>query len=169
MSALVRPARPADFPAIGRLTVAAYRADGQLNAAADFYADRLADVVTRADQAELLVAVDPGTGDVLGAVAFCMAGSAYAELATDGEAEFRMLAVDPAAQGRGVGEALAMACLTRADEAGCSAVVICVRDFAMAAQRLYARLGFQRAPDLDWMPGPGIQLLGLRRALPLTS
>jgi hypothetical protein len=44
-------------------------------------------------------------------------------------------------------------------------VVICVRDFAMAAQKLYGTLGFQRAPDLDWSPAPGVRLLALR--LPL--
>jgi ribosomal protein S18 acetylase RimI-like enzyme len=147
------------------LTVAAYRADGQLNAEASWYAEHLADVASRAAEAELLVAAEPDTGDVLGAVTFCLAGTKYSEVARDGEAEFRMLAVDPAAQGRGVGEALAQACLARAEAADCRAMVICVRDFAAPAQRLYTRLGFVRAPDLDWEPEPGIRLLGLRRPI----
>ena len=55
---------------------------------------------------------------MLGSVTFVLPGTAYAEMAGPGEAEFRMLAVDPAAQGRGVGEALVRACLERATDAG---------------------------------------------------
>lgn len=156
---LVRLARPEDFDAIARLSVAAYRADGQLTDESE-YAKALADVATRAEAGELLVAVTENT--VVGSVLFVLPGSPYAELSRPGEAEFRMLAVDPAAQRRGVGEALARACLDRAVALGCRAVVICTRDFATAAQRLYARLGFVRAPELDWSPVPGIDLLGLR-------
>jgi ribosomal protein S18 acetylase RimI-like enzyme len=156
---LVRPARPEDFDAIARLSVAAYRADGQITDESE-YAKTLADVSTRAEAGELLVAVTEGA--VVGSVLFVLPGSPYAELSRPGEAEFRMLAVDPAAQRRGVGEALARACLDRAAELGCRAVVISTRDFATAAQRLYARLGFVRAPELDWSPAPGIDLLGLR-------
>ncbi len=157
----VRTAEPADFAAIARLTVAAYRADGQLDGEHG-YERVLADVPSRAAAGALLVAVDAVTGEVLGAVTFVLPGTRYAELSAPGEAEFRMLAVDPAAQGRGVGEALARACVARAIELGCRGVVICARSFATSAQRLYARLGFVRAPELDWSPLPGVELLGLR-------
>jgi ribosomal protein S18 acetylase RimI-like enzyme len=86
-------------------------------------------------------------------------------LSGPGEAEFRMLAVDPSAQRRGVGEALARACIERAASIGCSAVVICARDFSAAAHRLYARLGFVRVPELDWSPVAGVNLLALRLIL----
>ncbi|MBB5116078.1 GNAT family N-acetyltransferase [Micromonospora echinospora] len=159
---LVRRAEPADFPAVARLTVAAYEADGQLKDESG-YAPVLADVATRARTGEVLVAVDDTTGQVLGAVTFVLPGTPYAELAGPGEAEFRMLAVDPAAQGRGAGAALAAACVARAAELGCTAVVICVRAGKAAnAHRLYDRLGFVRLPEKDWSPLPGIDLLGLR-------
>ncbi|MFI2709698.1 GNAT family N-acetyltransferase [Micromonospora sp. NPDC018662] len=158
---LVRPAEPADFPAVARLTVAAYEADGQLKGETG-YAPVLADVAGRAETGEVLVAVD----GVTGAVTFVLPGTPYAELAGPGEAEFRMLAVDPAAQGRGAGVALVEACVARAAELGCTAVVICVRaGFAGSARRLYDRLGFVRAPEKDWTPLPGVELLGLRRTL----
>ncbi|SCF11876.1 GNAT family N-acetyltransferase [Micromonospora mirobrigensis] len=161
----VRPAVPEDFPAVARLTVAAYEADGQLKDE-NSYAAVLADVATRAASGEVLVAADGTTGQVLGSVTFVLPGTPYAELAGPGEAEFRMLAVDPAAQGRGAGAALARACLSRAAELGCHAVVICVREgHAVGAHRLYARLGFVRTPEKDWSPAAGIQLLGLRREL----
>lgn len=158
----VRPAVPADFPAVARLTVDAYRADGQLNEASATYAATLADVAARAESGDLLVAVDPDGDRVLGSVLYVEPGSRYAELSRDGESEFRMLAVDPAAQGRGVGRTLVQACVDRAAAAGCTAVVICVRDFAMAAQKLYMSLGFARVPELDWSPLPGVSLLALR-------
>lgn len=167
MSALVvRRAEPADHPAVARLTVAAYEADGQLKGE-NGYGAVLADVATRAETGEVLVAVDEATGEVLGAVTFVLAGTPYAELSGPGEAEFRMLAVDPAAQGRGAGSALVRACVARAAELGCSAVVICVRSgMAAAAHRLYERLGFVRLPAKDWSPLPGVDLLGLRLELP---
>src|SRR6266511_272498 len=135
---IVREARPADFDAVARLTVAAYREDRQLEGETG-YDELLADVASRAETGTLLAAAD--------------------------EAEFRMLAVDPTVQGAGVGEALVRACLQRAAEHGCTAVTICTRDFAAAAQRLYARLGFQRVPELDWSPMPGVDLLALRYTL----
>ncbi|WP_018587751.1 GNAT family N-acetyltransferase [Salinispora arenicola] len=165
MSVLIRPVEPADHAAVARLTVAAYEADGQLKGEHG-YADVLADVDSRVAHGEVLVAVDVGTKAVLGSVTFVLPGTRYAELSEAGEAEFRMLAVDPAAQGRGVGAALVEACVTRASELGCSAVVICIRDgLATSAQRLYQRRGFVRAPELDWSPLAGVLLRGLRLSL----
>lgn len=162
---VVRAAEPAEFAAVARLTVAAYETDGQLKGESG-YAVQLADVATRSADGEVLVAVDPSDGQVLGSVTFVLPGSRYAELSGPGEAEFRMLAVDPAAQGRGVGAALVDACVARAVALGCSAVVICVRSgFAQTAQRLYERRGFARLPAKDWSPLPGVDLLGLRLAL----
>lgn len=161
----VRPAEPADFPAVARLTVAAYEADGQLKGEHG-YGEVLADVSSRAASGEVLVAVDEVTDAVLGSVTFVLPGTRFAELSGPGEAEFRMLAVDPGAQGRGVGAVLAQACVARAVELGCTALVICVRaGMADSAHRLYSRLGFVRAPEKDWAPAAGVDLLGLRLAL----
>ncbi|WP_030490396.1 GNAT family N-acetyltransferase [Micromonospora chokoriensis] len=161
----VRSAESADFPAVARLTVAAYEADGQLKGEHG-YGEVLADVSTRAASGEVLVAVDEVTEAVLGSVTFVLPGTPFAELSGPGEAEFRMLAVDPGAQGRGVGAALVEACVDRATELGCTAVVICVRaGMADPAHRLYARRGFVRSPEKDWTPVPGVDLLGLRLEL----
>lgn len=157
---VVRPAGPADFDAIAELTVAAYGADGQLEGDHD-YDTHLRDVASRAREDGLLVAVDPA-GAVLGSVTYVLPGSEYAEIAREGEAEFRMLAVAPDAQGRGVGELLARACVARAEEQGFHAVVICVRDIAAPARRMYDRIGFSRLPERDWSPYPNVSLLALR-------
>ena len=166
MSYTIRVASPEDFPAIGELTVAAYRGDGQTWSGHP-YESTLLDIAGRSGAGTLLVcASEEG---VLGAVLFVQPGSEYSELAREGEAEFRMLAVAPWAQRRGVGEALASGCLQRARELGCRAVVICVRDFATDAQRLYKRMGFVREPSLDWSPYEGVMLLGLRYDLMSSS
>jgi ribosomal protein S18 acetylase RimI-like enzyme len=160
---VVRPALPPEYDYVGRLTVAAYEADGQL-VTGNRYGRVLADVAARAQATatEVLVAVDEASGQVLGGVTFVRPGSPYAELSGPGEAEFRMLAVDPAAQRRGAGEALVRACVDRAVGLGCTAVVICTRDFSAPAHRLYARFGFARTPERDWSPQPGVDLLALR-------
>jgi ribosomal protein S18 acetylase RimI-like enzyme len=155
---MIRLATPADHPAIAELTVAAYRGDGQTEPDHP-YEKALADVASRAQAGDLFVY---DTGTIVGAVLFVLPGSKYAELSTEGEAEFRMLAVSPRAQGQGVGEALAKACLERARDLGCKSVVICVNSISQPAQRLYARLGFVREPGLDWTPIPDVHLLGLR-------
>jgi ribosomal protein S18 acetylase RimI-like enzyme len=160
-SIVVRAAEWADFDAIAGATVAAYRADGQLDGEHG-YEQVLADVASRSDAGELLVAVDEATDRVVGSVLFVLPGSPYAELSGPGEAEFRMLAVDPSAQRRGVGEALVRACIGRAVERSCTAIMISVRDFSEPANRLYARLGFVRVPERDWSPVAGVHLLGLR-------
>jgi ribosomal protein S18 acetylase RimI-like enzyme len=159
----VRRAAPEDFAEVARLTVEAYRADGQLEEEHG-YGDLLADVATRAEHSEILVATD-GVA-LLGAVAFVLPGTRYAELSKLGEAEFRMLAVDPAAQRRGVARALVRACVQRATVLGCGSLVISTRDRNAAAFALYDTFGFVREPALDWTPVPGVNLLGLRLKLP---
>lgn len=161
----IRPAVPADYPAIAALTVAAYRHDRQVSPGHPYEAV-LANVADRASAGELLVAEDPDTGAVLGSVLFVLPGSRFAELSGPGEAEFRTLAVAPEAQRRGVGQALTRACLERAMAHGCKAVVISTRDIAFAAQRMYAQLGFVRTPERDWQPRPEINLWALRIDLP---
>jgi ribosomal protein S18 acetylase RimI-like enzyme len=170
-SIIVRRAAPADFDRVAALTLDAYRADGQLTVESG-YARELADVPARAAAAELLVACIPGRkvpgredGGIVGAVTFVLPGSRYAELCGPGEAEFRMLAVDPAVQRRGIGEALVRACVSRAREAGAGAIVICTRDFTVAAHRLYERLGFVRTPERDWFPEPEVPLITYRLEL----
>lgn len=153
----IREALPEEYGRIGELTAAVYVADGFLTSDSD-YVGELRDAEARAKDADLIVAVD-GSGTVLGAVTFCLAGTTFAEIARDGEAEFRMLVVDHAARGRGVGEALVRECLSRARAAGCHSLVLLTTPRMQTAHRLYARLGFRRAAERDWWPRPNFQLM----------
>ncbi|NIH84977.1 GNAT family N-acetyltransferase [Amycolatopsis granulosa] len=155
----VRPAWPAEYPAVGALTAAAYVADGLIGQDDD-YARELADAARRAEHAELLVAAD--ANGLLGSVTIVQPGSRYSEIAREGELEFRMLATAPAARGRGVGEALVRAVLDRARTTGAEAVVLCSLDAMRTAHRLYTRLGFTRIPQRDWEPRPGLWLRAFR-------
>jgi ribosomal protein S18 acetylase RimI-like enzyme len=156
----VRRAVPADYERVAALTLEAYEADGQLAVEAG-YSRVLADVPARAAATELLVA-ETDDGAIAGAVAFVVPGSPYAEMCGPDEVEFRMLAVDPKAQRRGVGAALVRACVARAHDVGARAIVICTRDFTVTAHRLYERLGFVRTPERDFTPVPGVDLIALR-------
>jgi len=102
--ALVRPLVPGEEAEVARLTVAAYTAEGLL-IPGDPYATQLADVESRVRGAEVWVAELDGR--IVGTVTWCPPGSAYREVSTaDDQAEFRMLAVDPSVQRRGVARAL---------------------------------------------------------------
>ncbi len=146
---IIREARPEEYERVGELTHDAYLplfGTGQLG----WYGRQLRDVASRAATAQIVVA-EVG-GSVVGALAY------YDDYADSGEshgvelvdsAGFRMLAVDAAAQGRGIGEALTRWCLDRAGADGRAAVVLHTTDYMQAAQRLYRRLGFERFTDLD--------------------
>lgn len=157
----VEPARPEDHGRIGELTVRTY-VDGGL--APDDYVPQLADVASRAAQAELLVARD-GDGRIVGSVALVLSGEFGEVTTSDDEAAFRMLVVDAAAQGRGIGELLVRGCLDRARRAGKRRMVLSTDPRMATAHRLYERLGFTRLPERDWSPLPGIDLLVYARDL----
>src|SRR5689334_16367473 len=106
----IREATSDDYAEIARLTVAAYRAlDTWVG---DDYAAHLADVAGRAAVPGnvILVAEDEAEtgGRLLGSVTLTLEEGPYFEWnhGVDGDCGFRMLAVDPAAQGRGAGPRL---------------------------------------------------------------
>jgi ribosomal protein S18 acetylase RimI-like enzyme len=159
----VRPVLPAEFAALGELTVAAYRAvpGGSTSAG---YEETLRDVAARAREAEVLVAVD-ADGTLVGGITYVPGLGAYAEFTGDDEAGIRMLAVAPAAQGRGVGRRLMADCIERAAAAGKARIVLHTTASMTAAQGLYASLGFERTPGRDLVPSPRTHLLAYVLAL----
>ncbi|MQW75551.1 GNAT family N-acetyltransferase [Nocardioides sp. dk4132] len=159
---VVRLAVPGDHDAVGELVAAAY-ADFLLGPD-DPYLSRLRDSAARAAEAELWVAADRG-GELLGTVTICPDGSPWREIAGPDEGEFRMLAVSPAAQGRGVGARLVELVLQRARAEGRGAVVLSSLSQMRAAHRVYARFGFLAVPERDWQPAPGVALRVFRVAL----
>jgi GNAT superfamily N-acetyltransferase len=163
----IREATSEDYDEIARLTVAAYRAlDTWVG---DDYAGHLADVASRAaaENTIVLVAEDETEGRILGSVTLTLGGGPYFEwaLGIDGDCGFRMLAVDPAAQGRGTGPRLVAECLDRARAAGRKRMIIGSTEWMTTAHRIYERVGFHRAPELDQQWG---DIRGLCFVLDLT-
>jgi len=152
----------AQFAAVGELVVGAYHSAGVL-AGDDRYRSVLADTAGRAAQASVYVVHDDA-GQLVATVTLTTPGSPYAQVAGPGELEFRMLAVDPAAAGRGIGSALVDFCMEQAAARGDTAVVLCVVDTNAAAVRLYRRLGFEHLPDRDMLVAGGVRLLVMGRS-----
>jgi GNAT superfamily N-acetyltransferase len=156
---LIRPIRPDEFEALGDLTVAAYHAIPAEMPHQDVYDLQLRDVARRAQTSCVLVAVSPA-GDLLGGVTYVSGpDDPYSEELREGEAGIRMLAVDQTHQGRGIGRALTEACLECARAAGRSRLVLHTGAFMPAAVHLYEGMGFERLPELDFAPAPGIDLI----------
>jgi ribosomal protein S18 acetylase RimI-like enzyme len=153
----IRRAEPREYDIVGDLTLRAYVADGLSSVESD-YVDLLQDAASRAEKAELWVAVDEDDR-VLGSVTLSPPGSPYREISCVGEGEFRMLAVDPQARGRGIGEALVRWCIERSRDFGDRRMVLCTQKENATALRLYARLGFVRLPERDWSPVQGVDLV----------
>ena len=153
---VVRPVRPEEYEAVGNMTVAAY---GTIEgySPGERYAVELRNVAERNESAEVLVAVDP-TGHVIGGVTFVSGFGPLAEFESADEAGMRMLAVDPGAQGRGVGRLLAQACIDRARELGRVRLVLHTTGAMTAAHRLYRGLGFARTPERDFRTPGGLAL-----------
>jgi len=155
---VVRPARPDEFELLGEMRVRAYLEGGVIKPDLP-YVNELRAVAEQAETAELLVAVD-GHDNVLGTVVVAEPPSPAAEVARPGEIEFRMLATDPAARGRGVGETLVNAVIEQGRARSLKRVVLSVVEHNKRAIKLYERLGFRRLPERDWDPLPGVHLIG---------
>ena len=118
----------------------------------DHYVPTLRDVARRAEHAELLVAAD---GELLGTVTFVPAGGPLGEIAAPDETEFRMLAVGPGAQGRGVGTALLRHVLDASRALGKAGVVCSSLPEMRAAHRVYERVGLARRARARLVAGAG--------------
>lgn len=158
-----RRARPEDLAAIGEVTVAAY-AEFE-DASSGDYVHHLRDAGTRDREAELWVATPDDSEEIVGTVTVCPPGSPWREVAQEGEGEFRMLAVSPAARGAGIGAALLDLVVEHFRREGATQVVMSTLPRMAAAQRIYQRAGFVRLPERDWSPVPGIDLIAYGLAL----
>lgn len=160
----IRPVRPDEYRESGRVTVLAYREYAQGRTGWwDDYLDRIEDVAGRADRTLVLVADDGGT--ILGTATLEVDRRIEPdrEPLPPGDTEIRMLGVDPAVQGRGIGRALVLACEGEACSRGMRRSVLHTNEDMTAARRLYEDLGYAREADVVTPSGHVI----LRYAKPL--
>jgi len=167
---MVRGASPGERDAIQVVTLSAYQEyAASIPAAWEGYRQNIIATLAAAAPGTQIVAIDDDR--VVGAVLLYPAG---ASMGVPGGApvtltwpEVRLLAVAPSARGRGVGAALMNECIRRARSAAATTLTLHTNDRMQAAIRLYERLGFERAHDLDLEPQPGIIAKGYRLDLSL--
>jgi ribosomal protein S18 acetylase RimI-like enzyme len=159
-SVILRNARPEEFDAVAdllRLAYAEYRRTFPLSVW-DRYIEQVADVWSRLEQSELIVAEQ--NGQLLGTVAFYPDASRSSEETWPAEwASIRRLAVHPDARRKGLGHALTSECVRRARARAKAAIALHTREPNAAARALYEQMGFVRAPDHDIHPAPAITAL----------
>jgi ribosomal protein S18 acetylase RimI-like enzyme len=166
----VRGVRPQEHGEAGRVTADSYREfippDEERE---DWlgYLTTLADVAGRVDRTHVLVAAEEGTGRILGCVTIEEDGviGDDDEALEPGASHIRMLGVDPAARGRGVGRALMQACIERARARGKRFVTLRTTRLMTAAQALYASMGFEPDPEHDMVIDEDFRLIAYRLAL----
>lgn len=149
---VIREARPEDWGRIAELTVAAYVQGGFFESGDDYIAE-LADVGARVSRATVLVAevLEEGRHVVAGSVALTEAGGHLAEVSRPGEMEFRMLAVHPDLQGRGIARCLVRHIIGLAQaRPDISAVTLCSLKEMTDAHALYRSEGFTQVPERDF-------------------
>lgn len=149
----VRRMRRDEAYEVGALTLAAYDRYGSIEGD---YRAFLGDPLRRIDRCTaLLVATVPdpvGEPHVVGTVTYVEPDDAEWEDRPErhGDAGFRVLAVAPSHEGRGVGSALVDACFDLARQAGAHRLLITSMSWMSRAHDLYVRrYGFVRRPDLD--------------------
>lgn len=160
---LIRPAVPADYDSVARITRDAYLAAGYFETAEHPYMQQIQKVAQRAEKATVWVA--ERTGQVIGSVTLAVAGQPFADIALGDELEFRMLVVDPAVQRSGAGKAIVEAIIDHAKILkGINGVSLTTGSSWESAHALYRKTGFERAPERDWfVPDTDIKLLVYRR------
>jgi predicted N-acetyltransferase YhbS len=165
----IRDARSSDRDTIRELTLSAYQ-QYAANMPAELWQGYRQSIVDTLGDTKLggqLVAEQDGT--MVGCVLLYPAGTIFSKPNGDPVTlpypEMRLLAVSPALRGQGIGAALVRECLRRARRSGASAITLHTTDLMTVAMRMYERMGFARAPELDFHPDPNFTVKGYRRPL----
>jgi GNAT superfamily N-acetyltransferase len=164
---LIRDAEADERAAIVALTLAAYSEYAAFMSEPHWQAYQFniqSTIETPAPAVQLVAAAGPA---LLGTVLLYPARSfvPFPGSAPAAHPVVRLLAVDPAGRGRGVGAALMAECVRRARAAGSPALELHTMEMMQAARRMYARMGFARAPETDIEPAPGVVVQGYRLTL----
>ncbi len=168
---MVRSALPHEYKVVGQLMVNVYSHLSGFPTPEEqpAYYQLLANVgsLKESGKAELLVA-SSDSNFIGGAVVYFndmknygSGGTATQEVNAAG---FRLLAVDPATRGLGLGKMLVNYCIEKARADGCQQMIIHTTQAMQPAWKMYEQMGFRRSEDLDFMQGQ-LSVFGFR--LPL--
>lgn len=155
---IVREATLNEFPEIGELMVNVYSqlAGFPTKYEQPKYYKMLANIgsLTRSPKTKLLIAIS-SSGKIGGGVVYFgdmkyygSGGTATREKNASG---FRLLAVDTATRGKGVGRLLTKACIQMAKDEKQNQMIIHSTKAMQIAWKMYEKMGFKRSKDLDFM------------------
>ncbi|HEY1016544.1 MAG TPA: GNAT family N-acetyltransferase [Herpetosiphonaceae bacterium] len=163
---IIREARPEDRAAVLEATLAAYEQYAERMPHWESYQRHLRSLLGGDVAPGVCIVAELG-GAIAGSVLLYPASArVYAVESANGPwPELRLLAVAPAARGRGVGAALLEECVRRARADGEAYLGLHTEDMMAVAQQMYQRRGFARVPEKDFEPAPGVHVKGYR--LPL--
>lgn len=150
----IRPATEQDLPRVDTLCIAAYTGDYVLP---EGYVATLGQAAARAQAADIFVAERGGA--LVGTVTVNRPGRVQMETTIPGEVDFRMLAVDPTVRRAGVARALVDFVVQVARDRQAPGIFLVTGPIMVAAQQLYARLGFRRVPGRDIPLPDGVTVL----------
>ena len=167
----IRDAYPNEFSEIGELMVNVYsQLDGfpSKNEQPNYY-KMLANIgsLTEQPKTKLLIAIS-SSGKISGGVVYFgdmkhygSGGTATLEKNASG---FRLLAVDPAARGKRLGNLLSNACIEIAKDEKRNQMIIHTTKAMQRAWKMYENMGFKRSKDLDFLQGE-LPVFGFRLLL----
>jgi GNAT superfamily N-acetyltransferase len=160
----IRDARNDDRDAARRVTLAAFQQYAAVMSPPRWEGYRENILATLTDPAPAQHIVAEKEGVLLGSVLLYPPGTAFSSPEEGPLAcpEVRLLAVAPEARGQGIGAALMMECIRRARRLGAPCLNLHTTDMMQVAMRMYERMGFVRAPDLDFHPDPSITIKAYR-------
>ena len=161
----IRDAREDDHDSIREVTLAAFQEYATvMHAHWEGYRKGILNTLADVKPAEPIVAEQDGA--VVGTVLLYPPGTVFTR--PDGSQailknpEARLLAVAPMARGHGIGEALLRECIHRARRSGAAALTLHTSDFMKSGKRMYERMGFVRAQELDFYPSKDMTVKGYR-------
>lgn len=152
---IVRDFSPADADAVNAVALAAFAQYAGVYSDWEALARGVGSMASLAESGRIVVAEDPA-GIIVGAVAYV--GPNAGPRADFFEPQWpivRMLVVDPAARGQGIGRRLTQACIDHARRDGAAAIALHTSPAMEAALALYLRMGFRlekEVPDRFGVP-----------------
>jgi len=147
----VRSFRETDAEQVNRIAVCAFGQYQSLVSDWPAMSARLAQMSALQDGSEIVVA--DLAGKVAGAVAYVPPGRPKAAQFDQSWPIIRMLVVDPASRGLGVGRALTEACIARARRDQSPVIALHTSPIMTVALPMYLRMGFRHLRDLPLMHG----------------
>ena len=150
---MLRDYRETDATAIVRVALAAFAQFEHDYSDWPLFTTHVAKMPELAKSGEIIVAEDGG--HIVGAVAYVGPQAPKAAFFDPAWPVIRMLVVDPAARGKGIGRQLTEECLRRAERDQASVIALHTTPIMTVALPMYLRMGFARvgdAPDILGVP-----------------